>query len=360
MSKLKNIPLGFTYAIVVLALVPGIGFYYCKMYGKQNSWLAMIISNILGLLFVKMTLAIRSYDKDKNIFEINKLALGEILGNMVNIIFCLVLALLMAILCWHSYIFLKSNFFNETPFFILGLGLFLPLLYISNKSNNVLLKTNLICFPLIVVLCFVAFFGLSFQADLKNLEPFQEVKTYDLLYNTFSLFSLSYLPTYAITALSDYQNKKGIFKSLLIATIINTGIVFFTYAVLGRSIIDMVDFSEFFVLRKIGNHTGGSRIDSFIILEWLICIFVIACTCLFFIRNYFKNQFKNFKNNYTFLILILLFFLSLNIFKNVTIGKLFVLNILPYICFFSLFLLNFIIFIILKIKKKPQVVSQEQ
>lgn len=357
MNKLKNIPLGFTYAMVILALVPGIGFYYCKIYGKQNSWLAMIISNVLGMLFVKMILNIKSYSEDKSIFEINKLALGNLFGNLVNIIFCSVFTLLASIICWHSYIFLKTHFFNETPFFILGLGLFLPLLFISNKNNNVLLKSNLICFPLICVLCLIAFFGLSFEADLQNLKPFQEIPTKNLIYNTFAVFSTAYLPTYAITALSNFKNKKNIFKSLLIASLINIGIVFFTYAVLGKSIIDMVDFSEFFVLRKIGLQTGSNRIDSFIILEWLLCLFALTSCSIFFIRNFIQYQFKRFKLNYTFIITILIFIISLNIFRNVTTGKLFISKALPNICFFTLFVLNFIIFIILKIKKKPNMVS---
>lgn len=352
MNRLKNIPLGVTYATLVLAIVPGLGFYYSKMYGKQNSWLAMIISNLLGLLFVKMTLAIRNYDKNKNIFEINKIALGKFLGTLTNLIFSLVIGLIMVIICWHSYIFLKSNFFNDTPFFILGIGLFLPLIFISNKSNNILLKTNLIIFPLIVFLCLTAFGGLIFQADLNNLKPFAEVKTSALFLNIFTVFTVSYLPTYTITALSDFQNKKGIFKYLLIASLINIGIVFFTYAVLGKTIIDMVDFSEFFVLRKIGNSIGSSRIDSFIILEWLLCIFSFTSSCLLFIRNYLQFQIPKFKTNYILIITILLFFISLNIFDNITVGKNFIVKVLPYVCFFTLFLINLIIFASLKFKTK--------
>ena len=178
----------------------------------------------------------------------------------------------------------------------------------------------------------------------------------------FSEFSGIYpiTPSSAMADLIDQwsnQNKKNIFKSLLIASLINIGIVFFTYAVLGKSIIDMVDFSEFFVLRKIGLQTGSNRIDSFIILEWLLCLFALTSCSIFFIRNFIQYQFKRFKLNYTFIITILIFIISLNIFRNVTTGKLFILKTLPNICFFTLFVLNFIIFIILKIKKKPNMVS---
>lgn len=360
MNKLRKIPLGFTYAICILAIVPGIGFYYCKMYGKQNSWLALIISNILGFIFVKMIITIRNYDKEKNIFEINKIALGKILGTLVNSLFCLVFSLLISVVCWHSYIFLKSYFFDQTPFFILGICSFVPILFISTKTNNVLLRCNQLFFVLVFVLWFAAFFGLVFQIDLKNLEPFQEVKTLPLLYNIFAVFSVAYLPTYVVAALSNFENKKGIFKSILLTAFINTSIVFSTYAVLGKSIIEMVDFSEFFVLRRIGDAIVSSRIDSFIILEWLICVYSFSACGLFYIRNFLKSEFKGFKNKYIFIIVLILSLTSSHAFKNVTIGKNFIEKILPFICFSTLFLLNLIIFIILRIKKKPITVSHNE
>ncbi len=358
MNKEKSIPIGPTFTLMLLATVPGITFYTFKETSAQNSWLSLLIGSLLGVLFIWMIISIRNYS-EKSIFEINKIALGKIFGTIVNFIFCLVFILFAIIISWHSYVFLKSQYLNETPFIVIAISLLLPGLFMISKSNTILIKMNMFIFPAIALLCIFAVVGLVFQLDIDNIKPFAEIENASMLYGIFTYFSITILPTYAITSISNLKNKKNIFKYFAIGIILNFCITLFTYLVLGRILVDFVDFPEFFVLRKIGNSTNSARIDSFIIVEWIICIFSTVSCCFFFVKNCLKNYIKNYNSIITYIFGFIISFVSLYAFESITDGKNFILKVLPYISFFTIFVTNFIIFIILKIKKKPLKVSHK-
>ena len=350
----KNIDIGDSYLILLFALLYGISFYPLKMFSKQNSWVVVIVANIIGFLFIKMILAIKNTYKNKNIFEINKIVLGNLIGNLINGILSAIFILLSAIISWYLFIFLKTNFLEKTPILFIAIGALIPIFYSINKSNLVIIKSNVIFSFIISVLTIIAIIFLLPQAELSNLKPFEEIKIPSMIYAIFCFFSITYLPTYALIGLGDIKFK-NISKAFFKIFVLSLSIVLITYLVLGSSIAEMVDFPEFFVLRKIGLLANGTRIDSLIIIGWLISIYSINITLLFFVRNFLKNQIKNYKNSYSYLLIILVLGLSIYIFKNVTIGKTFVLNVLPYILFIGTFLVNLLIFI--TIKKKPKLVS---
>ena len=352
----KNIDIGHSYKIIIFSIAYGLGFYYLKVFSKQNSWLIVIISTILGFLFIKMITTIKNSHKEKSIYEINKFVLGKVIGTGINIIFSLTFILLSAIILWYLLIFLKTNFLAKTPIILIGVISILPLFYIANKNSKVLIKSNVIFSFIIFALTIITIIFLLPQNEINNLKPFEEVSIDNMLYALFSFTSITYLPTYLIVSIynkSLINFKKHFVKVLLLLLSITLS----TFLVLGNSIVEMVDFPQFFVLRKIGLLANGTRIDSLIIIGWILSIYTINASSILFIRNYLKSEINNYKNIYTYLIIILIFILSLNIFKNVTIGKLFILKVLPFILFSVLFLINFIVFLL--IKKKPKMVSHE-
>ena len=352
----KNINIGHSYNIIIFSFIYGLSFYYLKMFSKQNSWLIVLIGNFLGFLFIKMILVIKNSYKDKTIYEINKIILGNFLGTITNIIFTSVFILLSAIISWYLFIFLKTSFLEKTPIIIIAIISLLPIFYAANKNSIVLIKSNVIFSFIILILTIIAIIFLSPQAELSNLKPFLEVKPNNMIYALFGFTCTAFLPTYAINS----QNKlifKNIINQALKTLLLTLSIVFSTYLILGNSIAEMVDFPEFFVLRKIGLLANGTRIDSLIIIGFLLSIYASNLTFIFFVRDYLTIEIKSYKNSYTYLIIIIIFFLSLNLFKNVTIGKIFILNVHLYILFFSIFFLNLIIY--LKLKMKPQEVSHK-
>ena len=344
----KDIPMGFT--TILVSTVPGITFYIQKMSSKQNSWLAIIIGSILGFLFLKMILYIRSCGN--NIFDANKKALG-CFSILINILLSLTLFLFSSLIAWHSYIFLKSQYFSETPFLIIALGLIIPVSYLIIRKNATLIRTNTLLFKIILVLIFGAVFLLSFQFNFENLKPFAEIKNNDLLYGIFVYFSVSILPIYSLLSIGNLNDKKKAYKYYFLGCLCNLAASTVTYLDLGKYLVDNVAFPEMYVLRRIGSLTNSARIDSLIISEWIICIFLNVSYSLFYVKNcisYYKSNI----NKYLYLILpFLLFIVSTNTFKDTSIGKNFISSYYPIISFIVLFGCNFIIFIILKIKKKP-------
>jgi len=350
----KDIDSFHSYKVIIFSLVYGLSFYYLKTFSKQNSWLIVILANILGFLFIKMTMTIKNKYKDKNIYEINKLILGNHIGLLTNIIFSIIFILLSATISWHLFIFLKTNFLTKTPILLIAVMSFLPIFYSINKNNLVIIKSNVIFSFIILILTIIAVIFLIPQVEFENLKPFAEVEKSNMIYALFCFFSTVYLPTYALTGLN-IGKLKNIYKNFTKITLLTLSIVLSTFLVLGKNIVDMVDFPEFFVLRKIGLLANGTRIDSLIIIGWLLSIYSVNTTLIFFVRNFLKTEIKNYKNSYSYILIILVIILSLSIFKNVTIGKTFILKFLPYILFIGIFIINLIIFLI--IKKKPKMVS---
>ena len=342
----KNINIDCSYKLIIFSMVYGLSFYYLKILSKQNSWLIVIISNILGLLFMKMILKIKDSYKNKNIYEINKIALG----NIINVIFSIIFIFVSIIISWYLFIFLKTTFLNKTPIYIIAISLSLPMFYAITKDNSVIIKANVIFSFIVLFLSIISILFLIPQVEIDNLRPFLEIDKNDMVYSLFGFSTVTFLPIYALTGLDNlkFKNFKICFLNTLILTL---SIVLITYMVLGSSIVNVVDFPQFFVLRKIGLLANGTRIDSLIIIGWLISIYSLDITLLFFVRNFLKNEFKSYKNCYSYLLIIITLTIATHIFKNVSVGKLFILRFLPIILFIGIFIINFIVFI--RIKKKP-------
>ena len=337
----------YAYKLIIFAFTYGISFYYLKTFSKQNSWLIVIIGSIIGLAYIKMISKIKNSCQNKTIYEINKIVLGNTIGSFVNILFSLVFALLSTILLWYLSIYLKTNFFDETPTIIINIILMLPIIYAINKNELCFSKSNVIFSYIVYFLTIISFIFLLPQVELSNFKPFNEIRMNGMINALFGFTTTAFLPTYAINGKKLLNLKESV---KIIALII--GIVFFTYAVLGNSLVEMVDFPEFFVLRKIGLNANGTRIDGLLIIGWFLSTYVTNMTFILFIKDFFEYEFKPYKNNYSYLIVIIILTFSLFIFKNITVGKLFILKILPTILFLTLFFLNFIIFCIIKVKHK--------
>ena len=332
-----------TYKMMIFAFTYGISFYYLKIFSTQNSYLIVIIGSIIGFLYQNMISKIRKSHKNKTIYGINKILLGNTIGSIVNIIFVLVFTLLTIISFWYISVFLKTNFFEETPILIINIVLILPVIYTINKNANCFFKANSIFAAIVLFLTIIAFLFLLPQVELSNLKPFEEVKLSNMIYALFGFTTTTFLPTYVI---NEELSLKDLFKNIILLT----SIVFFTYTVLGNSIISIVDFPQFFVLRKI--KFNATRIDSLIIIGWFLSIYIANMSFILFIKNYLKYEIKSFKNSYSYLIIIFLLLSIPCIFENVSIGKYFILNYLPFILFFTLFLINFIVYCIIKVKHK--------
>ena len=284
----KDIPMGFT--TILVSTVPGITFYIQKMSSKQNSWLAIIIGSILGFLFLKMILYIRSCGN--NIFDANKKALG-CFSILINILLSLTLFLFSSLIAWHSYIFLKSQYFSETPFLIIALGLIIPVSYLIIRKNATLIRTNTLLFKIILFLIFGAAFLLSYQFNFENLKPFAEIKNNDLLYGIFVYFSVSILPIYSLLSIGNLNDKKKAYKYYFLGCLCSLVVSTVTYLVLGKYLVENVAFPEMYVLRRIGSLTNSARIDSLIISEWIICIFLNVSYSLFYVKyciSYYKSN----------------------------------------------------------------------
>ena len=124
-----------------------------------------------------------------------------------------------------------------------------------NKNENCFFKANSIFAAIVLFLTIIAFLFLLPQVELSNLKPFEEVKLSNMIYALFGFTTTTFLPTYVI---NEELSLKDLFKNIILLT----SIVFFTYTVLGNSIISIVDFPQFFVLRKI--KFNATRIDSLI------------------------------------------------------------------------------------------------
>ena len=351
---MKKINIISSYRIIIYAFTYGLGFYYLKIFSKQNSWLIAIVGSILGFFYIKMISTIKNTYKGKTTYEINKIILGNLIGTIVNITFSLIFILLSIITSWYLFVFLKSYFLEKTPIIIIGVISILPIVYAINKNDMVLIKSNVIFSFIILILNIIAIIFLLPQAEMSNLKPFVEININNMFKGLFGFTCTTFLPTYAINDNLKFKNFYNFFFKIMLSIL---SIVFCTYLILGNSIVEMVDFPEFFVLRKIGLLANGTRIDSFIIIGWLLSVYSANLTFIFYIRNFLNFEIKKFKKSYTYFILVFIFIIALNIFKNVTIGKLFILNYLPFILFITLFLINLIIFI--KIKVKLLIVSHK-
>lgn len=331
----------------ILAFFSGIGTYSVIKIAKVDSYLSVLFSYGIGFSILLLFLYIFNYKKDMNIVEKINFLFGKYIGTVLNYVINILILMIGVVLIYNISNFAISQFLSETPLPLFMIILGILLIYNVSLGINNISKVSIIFFGIIFLLTTISTLGILPHFDTSNLKPFLENGIQSPMKGGMILSFINVVPIFTLLIVE--KNKiseskklnKRIFFFFTIAFLFAFLAVLLTVGTLGIYLSQFYQYPEYTVLKKISLFNFIDRIENFIYIKWILSSFI----CLSLIVYYISHSIcKSCQKAIPTMVVGIMIFLSLSIFKNNTLFYFFGFTIFPYIN-----LLLLIIFVIIGI-----------
>lgn len=350
MKKISYLELSAIFLAIIISFNSGINSYILKQDAGINSWIAIILSYIIGIIPLLLTIYISNYKKELNLFEKNKHLYGDIFGTIINIFISTILFIIALTLLYNIVSFITTQFLYRTPMIITSTLLIILIIYCGTKEINVIAHVSIILMTINIIMFLTSNFSLIGDIKLDNLLPILKINHNKLLLSSIKIAIINILPIIIILIIpkDKITNEKKFTKWLIISYIIGTIISFITIVttigVLGIYLTKAFEYSEYMVLKKIKLFGFLERVENIISMQWITEAYIYLTLIIYTISKNIKQ-----KNNNTFkyvssIIGIFLIITSKYTFRNITIFNAFINN--QFIKIVSLLLLVYLLIII--------------
>ncbi|MEG0407814.1 MAG: GerAB/ArcD/ProY family transporter [Bacilli bacterium] len=312
---------------------------------RSDGWISIIFATILSVVPLYIFYYFNENYPGKTIFEVIEEYFDKNIGKIINYSLCGFVLFLAAITFWNLMNFVTSQFLYKTPTLPIALLFIGAIIYVNNKGIATLFRVSTILFYINIVLFLIIFLTLFSQIKLSLLFPplrngFMPIvkgSLHFMAYNILPLFMLLAIPKNKV----DTNPTKNKIIMYLIAVFSLFGMLFVVLSIYGIDIAILLQYPEFHILKRLSLMGIIERVENILSIQWAFDFFIFLSFCVYFINCYTKI------NNY--IIGVVIMFLSFYIFKNYSSGNLFILNVLPYLCF--LFFLGTPLYLIIKKQK---------
>ena len=352
--KISNFELGTLNFFLTRALLIGFTFSALLNSVKQDSWIIPIISILPGIIVILVINYITNYKTNLNIGEKIINLFNKKIGTLIIIPTIMLIYIISTLNYLHLNNFIQSQFLNRTPLISTSLMFIVVIYYILNKGINTITRTSNILFYFGFILLILSFIGLLPAIKADNLKPFFTSNPLNCLNGLYKFYSFNILPMFLITIIPKQKIvnpkiKKVLIISYVISAISIFLIIFQTIGTFGYELSSLYEYPEFFALKHVILIELASRVESILVIQLILDIFVFTLFALYFIASSIKVVIKSKKNNITnFFICALMVIATIIISKyNMYIDNL-ALDILPIIT--SIFFTILIVIISIKIK----------
>lgn len=356
-NNINAMQVGSLIICIIMSMSMGIGIFNALEFAKIDSYIAIIISTILGFIPVGIILYIANYKPNLNIVEKINFLFGKPIGFLVNFIISLIIMLVAITSLFSISNFIVSQFLSNTPVIYIGIALAILNIFALNKGIETITRSSLILMMITIAFFIFLIAGLIPEFKTDNLKPILEyginkpliASLITICVNVVPLFLILIIPKDNIVDKKNYN--KFIIIAYIIASLITIIIITLTMGVLGQYLADLYQYPEYIVLRKITLFDFIDRIENLICIQWISSTFITSTLCFYYICNNIKKEDK--PKKLAILIVAIAILLSLYIFKNNTTFNIYISKIYPYILAF-MFLLLLITAIIIFIRRKTR------
>lgn len=317
---------------------------------KQDSWISIAVAIILGFIPLTLYYLILNSNPDKNVVEIIKESCGPLLGGIINFLITIFTFVFVSLTLWNLINFISSQYLYKTPHLAISITFAIAILYIINKSINVIGRTAVILFYASAIIYILSFAGLSFQIDINNIKPIFEFGATPIFkgilqytaYNILPLFLLLIIPKNTINDNKHFLKKGIIFY--LISMISLFTVCFFLISIYGIEFSNILQYPAFHLLKRLSLAGFIQRVESILSIQWILDMFMFIVIGLHYIKSSLNITFNLKENKFTNFILIIILIVFTNyLFKNNTVGNIFIVKYFPFWVFtFYLFIPAFI------------------
>lgn len=159
---------------------------------KQDAWLALLISWVIGFIFLGIYLIIYKLNPGLTLVEILKVRFGSIFGTIIAVFYLWFFFHSASITYRNFGEFLTTTSYFETPvLFLMSFGA-IALIYILKKGVEVVARVNEIIMPALFILVLFVFISLIPQFNINNLKPVMEKGMSPIFEAILSITTISY------------------------------------------------------------------------------------------------------------------------------------------------------------------------
>ena len=319
---------------------------------KNDAIISGIIGIILSFIFLYIIIKFNDYRKDLNIFSKLENLFGKVLGNIINIFLVILSSLYFSYILWSQNIYVQNKYLEETPAWLTTLFFLIPVLLLVKKDIKTISKVSIAVFFVSIIEILFSYSNLFSKIDLNNYLPILNTKYSSILISSFKYASYSITPVIflLVTPKSKINNHIKLNKYLYLFNLIS-GIKFlltisFLIGIFGIDLSRLFYYPEYSLMKKINTLNFIQNVQNILTVNSIYNILISEVLSLFFIKTYF--EYKNINKIILYIIILILSFISINLFSNSTIGYNFVKNYFIFIYTIPIFII--IIFGIIKTK----------
>jgi spore germination protein KB len=272
---------------------------------KKDMWFAIIVGMLLGIVVSVMYSRILSLYHGKNVFEINGIIYGNVIGKILNIGYIWFAFHLTSLVIGNFGEFISIVGLPDTPKIVPMIFIIILCIWASKEGIEVLARWSA-PFSIFLLMLIVTTVSLSAkEMKLENLRPFLFEGINPVIRGSLSAFTFPFGETVIyIMIFSGLMSKKSGYKIFPIAMLI-TGISFFAISarnimVVGTEELSRNYFPSYTVVSRINIGEFIQRIETAVVVAFLLGGFVKVSCCIMAVCNGIANIF-NF-SNYRFLV----------------------------------------------------------
>lgn len=334
-DKINNIQFSCLIVFPILALFSGIGTHNTIKIAEVDSYISVFLAYIIGFLPLLLFMLIFNYKKELNIVEKVKYLFGNTLGTVINYVIN-ILVLLIGVTLFHGITnFAISQFLAETPILVLMILIGIVLVYNVSLGIETISRVGIIFLMIICLLTIISTSGVIPHFEMSNIKPTLEYGITPPLKGSIALTLTNVIPIFVLLIIpkEKIKNNKKTNKWLIVfytlAFIFAFLAMLLTIGALGIYLCDIYQYPEYTVLKKISIFNFLDRIENFIYVKWILSSFSCLSLIIYYLNISIKKTSKKILPT---IIIGVMIYIALSVFKNNTIFYNFILKIYPYIC----------------------------
>lgn len=236
----------------------GLGISYCMSNARQNSWLAIILGYLLGLIILNFLM---------------KRKLSNICQDWWGKIIFLLLISMMLLNAIIAYSAQVINFYlPSTPAIVIALTFLAMMIYGLSKDIGTLGRATELALYTGVLILIIGIGGNIKNWDLANFGPLLYNLNWSFFKAVIAVSAYSLAPTILLMMHEDNLDKKSIILGYLLSALVSFLIVFSTVATLGVTLSAAYRYPEYTAFKKINALNFLERIENILAFMWLVDI----------------------------------------------------------------------------------------
>jgi spore germination protein KB len=321
----------------------GIGFYIMLQTNGKNSYISLALGTILGIAILYIY---SLFNKCLNNKKLKDVLPNSFLGVLFKIILIMFYITIITIVLLVLATFVNSFYLVRTPIYIVLLFFGLLSVYLVSKEEYVFFSISSILYYLNILVVVLFALGLTPYMKVSELMPWFNFNSLSIIKGSIIYALITTVPTILVI---DYNYKfKDVLKEYLGASLINFIIIISIILSLGSPLIKVYKFPEYDALKQIKILDFIENIENISAINWYLSLFMILSVAIHDIKRITP---KKHNKIYLFLLLLVPFLLTINIFYKNYIKTIYLVNYYP-LTLFIFFILFILLFIYIKIKKE--------